>query len=111
MIHVHSCTVQEAFTAMIEYDFENPNSYFFFDVLCLNQHEDGFKESPATMIKKLGSRIKSIGSTLVVASPWNDPAFLGRKWYKKTSAINFVRVFFSLIAFCPFCGKGVFMSS
>ena len=50
-----------------------------FDPFSLNQHGTGVVET-SELESAFGDRIKEIGATLIVASPWNNPGFLARAW-------------------------------
>ena len=58
---------------------EHPGAYFWFDLYINNQHgtESVPQEWWSTTFKQ---SIKSIGSVLLVMSPWNNPTPLTRAW-------------------------------
>lgn len=67
---------------MLRYDRMNPGSVFWFDPFSLNQHPvPGGTLPTAALIEAFGNRIIEFEATLIVAHPWNEPAFLKRAWY------------------------------
>ena len=56
---------------------DNPDAYFWIDVLCSNLYAD---VDVASKISKTMQLVQSIGSVLVVMSPWSAPAPLTRLW-------------------------------
>ncbi len=81
--HAYSYNIEEVFQVLLEFEEENPNSYFWFDPFSLNQVPSSGEPavlSTETLEKVFGDQIKAIGSVLIVASPWDDPAFLSRAW-------------------------------
>ena len=88
--HAYSYLVADTFEVMLRYEESHPNSFFWFDPFSLNQHSDTGVVDTATLEHAFGDNILSIGSTLIVSSPWNDPCFLNRAWclFELMTSIN-----------------------
>ena len=86
--HAYSYRTRDVMQVMLEYEETHPNSFFWFDPFSLCQiKEPQFGENQDKVIvstelleKAFGDQIKAIGSVLIVASPWDNPAFLCRAW-------------------------------
>jgi len=54
---------------------------YWFDPFSLNQHPTPTGTVPTEeLISAFGDRIEEFEATLIVASPWDNPAFLARAW-------------------------------
>ena len=78
--HAYSYDVLDSIEVMLRYEEAHPGSYFWFDPFSLNQHGDNGVVDTAVLEVAFASQIESIGATLIVASPWDNPAFLARAW-------------------------------
>ena len=67
------------FTAMQQHANEYANTYFWFDLFTNNQHDVADK-SFEWFCTTFQDMIRSIGSTLLILSPWHDPVLLRRVW-------------------------------
>ena len=66
-------------TAMRQHADEYANTYFWFDLFTNNQHDVADK-SFEWFCTAFQDMIRSIGSTLLILSPWHDPVLLRRVW-------------------------------
>jgi hypothetical protein len=80
--HAYGYNVRDSFEVMLRYEETHPGSIFWFDPFSLNQHGEGGVVDTKELEKAFGLQIKSIGATLIVASPWDNPSFLNRAWYR-----------------------------
>jgi hypothetical protein len=95
--HAYSSLVEHTIEAMLRYEEEHPGSVFWFDPFSLNQHPPPGGTAPTDdLIAAFGDRIKEFEATLIVASPWQSPAFLTRSW--STFPLS---SFLSALLFCP----------
>jgi len=79
--HAYSYQIADVFEVILSYEASHPGRYYWFDPFSLNQHNPGnVVLTPDQLEKAFGEQIRSLGSVLIVASPWNDPAFLSRAW-------------------------------
>ena len=66
----------------LRYEETHPGSVYWFDPFSLNQHPvPGGTVPTKDLIAAFGDRILEFQATLIVAAPWNNPAFLDRAWY------------------------------
>ena len=88
--HAYSYVVADTFEVMLRYAETHPDAYFWFDPFSLNQHSNSGVVDTATLEHAFGDNIRSIGSTLIVSSPWHDPCFLNRAWclFELLTSIN-----------------------
>jgi hypothetical protein len=77
--HAWKYDFQDVLAVMLAHAEKNPNTFFWFDVFCNNQHEAvNYRfEWWSTTFKQ---NIESIGKVLLVIAPWNDPLPLRRAW-------------------------------
>ena len=80
--HAYSYSLRDSVEVMLQHSDRNPGSVYWFDPFSLNQHPTPNGEPVPTnkLIEAFGDRIKEFDSTLIVASPWDNPAFLDRAW-------------------------------
>jgi len=79
--HAYSYDVRDSIECMLRYNRDHPGSVFWFDPFSLNQHPRPAGIVPTSeMISAFGDRIQEYQATLIVASPWDKPAFLARAW-------------------------------
>ncbi len=77
--HAWKYKFSEPVDVMEQYEAENPNSYFWFDLLVNNQHDTSSR--PQEWWKSTFTEsIRQIGVVLLVLSPWNDPVPITRAW-------------------------------
>jgi hypothetical protein len=79
--HAYSYDFWDCIECMLRYDNDHPGSVFWFDLFSLNQHPTpSGKVATKDLISAFGNRIEEYQATLIVASPWDSPAFLARAW-------------------------------
>ena len=87
--HAWMCKFDDIVDALYQHDQKYPDTYFWFDLVCNNQH--GIEAKPfewfCTTFKE---SIRDIGSVLLVMTPWDDPIPLQRVWclFKKYSTMD-----------------------
>jgi hypothetical protein len=77
--HAWKYDFQDVLAVMLDHAEKNPNTFFWFDLFCNNQHEAPSYPFDwwSTTFK---NNIESIGKVLLVLTPWNDPVPLKRAW-------------------------------
>ena len=79
--HAYKYKVSDSIECMLRYDKEHPGSYFWYDPFSLSQHPPPGGTAPTEqLLAAFGDRIQEFSATLIVASPWDNPAFLARAW-------------------------------
>ena len=79
--HAYSYALADSVEVMLRYEETHPGSVYWFDPFSLNQHPTPSGTVPTEqLISAFGDRIKEFEATLIVASPWDNPAFLARAW-------------------------------
>jgi tetratricopeptide (TPR) repeat protein len=79
--HAYSYDLRDSIECMLRYEEEHPGSIYWFDPFSLNQHPTPSGKVPTEeLISAFGDRIEEFEATLIVASPWDNPAFLARAW-------------------------------
>jgi hypothetical protein len=77
--HAWKYDFQDVMAVMLDYAEKNPNTFFWFDLFCNNQHEAPSYPFDwwSTTFRK---NIQGIGKVLLVLTPWDDPLPLRRAW-------------------------------
>ena len=79
--HAYSYLLEDSIECMLRYEETHPGSVYWFDPFSLNQHPvPGGTVPTKDLIAAFGDRILEFQATLIVAAPWNNPAFLDRAW-------------------------------
>ena len=79
--HAYSYDLRDFIECILRYEEEHPDSIYWFDPFSLNQHPTPSGKVPTEeLISAFGDRIEEFEATLIVASPWDNPAFLARAW-------------------------------
>jgi len=102
--HAYSYDLRDSIEVMLRHAKRNPGKVYWFDPFSLNQHPVPGKGTVPTdqLIAAFGDRILEFESTLIVASPWNNPAFLNRAWYC-VLCVFFIFVPLPVSSFLPQC--------
>jgi hypothetical protein len=80
--------VYESYQVILRYEKDHPGEYYWFDPFSLNQHNDTGVVDTTILEKAFGEQIQEIGATLIVASPWSDPAFLAVLFFSYLPAVS-----------------------
>jgi hypothetical protein len=77
--HAWKYDINDVFTVMLEYADTHPNTFFWFDLFCNNQHQ-ATSHPFEWWCNTFQQNIQSIGAVLLVMAPWQDPIPLRRAW-------------------------------
>eukprot|EP00912_Choanoflagellata_sp_UC4_P001110 UC4_evm1s687 len=77
--HAWSYSIIEVLEILIEYGEENPGTYYWFDILGVDQNQE-MNMPPEWWETTFKATVGQIGSTLLILSPWNNPRPMTRAW-------------------------------
>jgi len=101
--HAYSYKVQDTIDAILRYEKAHPGNVYWFDPFSLCQHTEGKVVETEQLLRAFGDRIKEFNATLIVASPWKNPAFLSRAWCLFVRFFCFLTFSVCLLYVCTVC--------